>query len=313
MSTDANFPTGLARGKRVFSGGSESELVPQARLSGPMPWVIAIMVAMTVIALAAGLALHNMARAAATELEGGITVQILEPRTDVRQTEAEAVTAALTSMREILSVRVVPREEVNALIEPWLGSDSGNSIDEAVPVPILIDVQMTNRLTSEGLVQIRERLSDVAPSARVDAQSNWLEPVFDAISSLQWLAAALVMLLAVALTAAVLLAARSALGANRETIEIVHLLGGTDRQIARVFQRSIGIDAAGGGVVGLALAIVVILFLGRRFGGLGAGLVDHGSLGWIDWLLLALVPLVAAAVAMVTARFTVLHALRRML
>ena len=80
-----------------------------------------------------------------------------------------------------------------------------------------------------------------------------------------------------------------------------------------MFERSIGIDAAGGGVVGLAVAAVVILFLGRRFAGLGAGMVDGGALGLVDWLLLALIPVIAVALAMVTARLTVLHNLRKML
>ena len=124
---------------------------------------------------------------------------------------------------------------------------------------------------------------------------------------------ALVVLLALALAAAVLLAARSALGTNRDTIEIVHLLGGTDAQVARVFQRSIGYDAAIGGAVGLVLAVVVVLSLGRRFAGLGAGIVNSGALDWSDWLLLALVPLLATLLAMMTARLTVLGALRKML
>ena len=44
---------GAALKCRNFAGGSEADLVPQARLSGPMPWVIAIMVVLTVIAAAA--------------------------------------------------------------------------------------------------------------------------------------------------------------------------------------------------------------------------------------------------------------------
>ena len=128
-----------------------------------------------------------------------------------------------------------------------------------------------------------------------------------------FLAVALVCLLALALAAAVLLAVRSALGANRDTIEVVHLLGGTDAQIARVFQRATGIDAAGGGLLGMLLALVVVLFLARQFGSLGAGLVDQGALGWSDWATLGGVPVVAVVLAMVTARFTVMHTLRKML
>jgi cell division transport system permease protein len=115
------------------------------------------------------------------------------------------------------------------------------------------------------------------------------------------------------MAAAVLLAARTALGTNHDTIEIIHLLGGTDGQIARTFQRAIGVDAAAGGVLGLVLGLVAVLFLGRRFAALGAGLVDSGALDWHEWTGLALIPLGTAILAMLTARVTMLRALRRLL
>lgn len=298
---------------RAVTGAGEPELVPQSRLSGPMPWVIAIMVTMTVIAMAAGLALRNTVVSAQTGLEGGITVQIVEPRAGERQAQSKAALERLRALPGVTGARLVPQDELDRLIEPWLGSDGGSASTMAIPVPALIDVQLAEQASEARVGEIGAALAKVAPAARVDAQSGWLEPVYDAIASLQWLAIALVLLLALALAAAVLMAARSALGTNRETIEIVHLLGGTDAQIARVFQRSMGVDAIGGGVVGFALAVVVILFLGRRFAGLGAGMVESGALGWSDWLLLAMVPVAAALLAMLTARLTVMHALRKML
>jgi cell division transport system permease protein len=214
-------------------------------------------------------------------------------------------------------VRLVPQQELDGLIEPWLGVDLGGGDGEgeigAIPIPALIDARISGAVTPARLATIQRALRGVAPAARVDAQSSWLKPVFAAIESLQWLAIALVVLLALALAAAVLLAVRSALGANRDTIEIVHLLGGTDTQIARVLQRSIAIDAAGGGILGLLAALVVVLFLARRFGSLGAGLVDEGALGWQDWTMLGLVPVIAVLLAMLTARLTVMRTLRKML
>ena len=314
-----NPPAWVKRGWRRLSGAGETELVPQARLSGPMPWVIAIMVALTVIAAAAGLALRNTARTAAADLEGGVTVQIIEAAPDKRAAEADAAVRLLRAQPGTVSVRVVPQAEVDALIAPWLGSgvvDEGGGTGGgagAIPVPALIDVRIADKATPARVAAIQKALVSDAPSARVDAQSSWLEPVFEALSALQWLALALVALLATALAAAVLLAARTALGANRDTIEIVHWLGGTDGQIARVFQRSIAVDAAGGGVVGLALAAVVVLFLGRRFAGLGAGMVDRAALLPADWVLLGMIPAAAVLLAMVTARLTVMHSLRKML
>lgn len=300
----------LTRGWRKISASGEAALVPQSHLSGPMPWVIAIMVALTVIAAAAGLALRNTAQATEAELSGGVTVQIVEAAPETRQRQADRSLEHLRDFPGITSARLVPEDEIAALIEPWLGVESGGS---DIPVPALIDVSMQGKVTADRVAALQASLRKVAPAARVDAQSTWLKPVFDAIESLQWLALALVALLALAMAAAVLLAARTALGTNRDTIEIVHLLGGTDGQIARVFQRSIGFDAAGGGTVGLALGTVVVLFLGKRFAGLGAGMVDGGALMWFDWLILAIIPIVGVVLAMVTARITVMRTLRAML
>jgi cell division transport system permease protein len=88
----------MARGWRRISGVGEAELVPQTRLSGPMPWVIAIMVALTVIAAAAGLALRNTASAATAELNGGVTVQIIEASPEARAEQAKAAVRALGRM-----------------------------------------------------------------------------------------------------------------------------------------------------------------------------------------------------------------------
>jgi cell division transport system permease protein len=299
----------VARSLVPFGGERAAALVPHARLAGPMPWVIAIMVALTVIAGAGGLALSNLADTARSELSGAATVQVVEPLKVERDRQTRAVEAALSGLPEVAGLRVVPDDELNALLDPWLGSEA----DEAVPVPALIDVELRGPANAQRLASLRRALARVAPAARVDAQSLWLRPVFTAISSLQWLAIALVVLLALTSAAAVWLAARSALGGNRGTIEIVHLLGGTDAQIARIFQRSVGFDAAAGGVVGLALGMAAVLVLGRQFAALGSGMVAGGGLGPTDWLLIAAIPLVGVVIAVFTARLTVIGALRRML
>jgi cell division transport system permease protein len=277
-----------------------------------MPWVIAIMIALTVIAASAALALSNLAAHARAEIEGGLTVQIVEAAPAERDRQAEQALALLGNRDEVREAHRVPDNELDALLEPWLGQGAAAE-EDAVPVPALIDVRLAGPVTTPRLERLRAALAAVAPAARVDAQAGWLGPVFDAIGSLQWLAAGLIALLAATSAAAVWLAARSALGSNRETIEIVHLLGGSDRQIARIFQRSIAIDAAVGGVVGLGLGVGAALLLGRQFARLGSGMVAGGGLQPLDWALLAAIPVVGVLLAMLTARLTVLSALRRIL
>lgn len=292
------------------SRAAKAQLLPPGRLSGPMPWVVAIMVALSVIASAAGLAFNNTARNAADALSGGITVQIVNANRDTRNREAQAAVRALRATPGVVEAHQVSQEQVNRLIEPWLGASVDG--DEGIPVPALVDARMRDPVSGEMLGALRRMICQVAPSAHVDAQSNWLKPVFSAIGTMRWIALAVAGLLFFALAAAVLLAVRTALGANRETIEIVHLLGGTDVQIARVFQRMIALEAAAGGLVGLIVGGGAVLVLGLQLGGLGAGLVSSGTLGLVEWLLLAAIPVMGIALAMITARRTVLGALRKM-
>ena len=58
----------------------------------------------------------------------------------------------------------------------------------------------------------------------------------------------------VATMAVVMLAARAGLEAHRGTIEVIHMLGATDRQVARLFQRRIALDAGIGAAAGGLLA-----------------------------------------------------------
>jgi cell division transport system permease protein len=294
-------------------GGGSAGVLPHARLAGPMPWVIAIMIALTVVAAAAGLSLNSLAASARGEIAGGITVQVIEAAPAERERQARAVLAVLQARDDVTELQRVPDAELQRLLEPWLGQLAGGAEDGAVPLPAMIDVRLRGAVTADRVAALAQQLAPVAPSARVDAQARWLGPVFDAVSALQLLALGLILLLGLTSAAAVWLAARSALGSNRETIEVVHLLGGTDTQIARLFQNSIGIDAAIGGAAGLLLGLFATVLLARQFAQLGSGMVAAGGLAPVDWALLATIPVAGIVLAMLTARVTVLAALRKML
>ena len=275
-----------------------------------MPWVIAIMVALCVLAAGGALALSNLAASARGDLAGSATVQIIEADNDLRAEQARRIAGLLREDPAVTGLRMVPESEVAALLEPWLGS--GEAVD-AVPLPALIDLELAAEVDDDALAELETRIAAYAPSARIDSQETWLAPVLDALRTLQFMALSLIGLLAFAGVAAVWLAARNALGGNRDTIEIVHLLGGSDAQIASVFQRSILLDAIAGGLLGLVLGAGAIALLANRFAALDSGMVAGGSLSAIDWVILAMVPLFAVVIAVYTARMTVLASLRKML
>ena len=113
--------------------------------------------------------------------------------------------------------------------------------------------------------------------------------------------------------ATVVHAARASLDTQRGTIEVLHLMGATDVQVARLFQRRIALDALFGGIVGLAAAAAVLLLIGNRIGELGSDLLGAAGLPALSWALLVALPVFGVLLAMVVARATILRALGRML
>jgi cell division transport system permease protein len=186
-------------------------------------------------------------------------------------------------------------------------------MDADVPVPALVDVRFASVPAAETITRLQSALRSVAPNIRVDSHSSWLAPFFELMRALLWLAAVVFLLLLVATSAVVVLAVRSTLNTHRETIEIMHMLGGTDIQAARLFQRRVALDALLGGIVGFIIAAVVIITVGDRFAAVEPGLLSGAHFPYYGWAILALIPLAVMALAMLMARMTVISALKRIL
>lgn len=287
-----------------------ARLLPQPRMGGLMPWVIAILIALVVIAAAGGLVLRNLADNARADLAAAVTVQVIEPNPDLRAARGAEVVEVLQDMALVRAVRLVPQDELAALLEPWLGT-AATSGD--VPIPVLVDVELVRRASPAEIAQLAAALEGKVPGARVDAQSDWLQPVYRALEALQWLALGLIGLVALATAAAVWLASRNALGQARETVEILHLLGGTDRQITRIFLGTVLREAAFGAAVGTMLGLAAVWLLGQQFAALDSGMAGGGGLRLADWLVIAAVPVLGVLLALATARMTIALALKDML
>jgi cell division transport system permease protein len=288
----------------------DRKLIPEGRLSGPMPWVIAIMLFLTLLVAAAGVTLADAARNSGADLARRVTVQIIEPDPVARAAQKVAVARALRGVSGVADVRPVPDGEVRKLLEPWLGS---GVVDADIPVPALVDIRLDKIPDGRRLRALQRQLEPVAPNIRLDSHSSWMAPFFDLMSALVWLAIGVLVLLLIATSAVVILAVRSTLNTHRGTIEIMHMMGGTDLQAARLFQRRVALDALLGGLVGFGTATLVIVALGARFSAVEPGLLSCAAFPWYGWMLLAIIPLAVTGLAMLMARWTVVSALKKML
>lgn len=288
---------------------AERRLLQEGRLAGPMPWVIAIMMFLTVIAAAAGLATGSAVRSLSADLSGRLTVQLPDANPVSRETGRQAILAELRRLAVVEKIEPVDENTLSGLLEPWLGEDGR---DADLPMPALIDVEL-RRATAQDVADVRKALQAVAPAARVDEHAQWLAPLAGLLRSLAWLSAGLVLLMTIATASTVVLAVRAALNTHKAVIEVMHLLGSTDGQVASLFQRRIALDALFGGAAGLAAALVVMLLIGRKMDAIGSELLGSAGLDTWGWIAVLLLPILGAVLATLAARLTILSTLRRSL
>ncbi len=288
----------------------ESKLIPDGRFSGAMPWVMAIMIFLTLLAAATALSVGQALRQGGADLSRQATAQILEDDPVARIAQQKRVAAILSGKPGVTETRIVPDAEARALLEPWLGEAAE---DAGVPVPALIDIDFAEPPSTAQLAALRSELARTWPKIRIDGNASWLEPWFDLMKAMLLIAVMIVFLLLLSTAATVALAVRGALNTHRGTIEIMHMMGATDLQAARLFQRRVALDSLFGGIVGFVLAAALIFILGSRFAALEPGLLSGARVPLFGWLLLLLIPLTVTALSMAMARWTVLSTLKKML
>lgn len=289
-------------------------LLPDRRLSGPTPWVIAILMLLTLLAAAAGVGLARSANAIGSAIAGRVTVQIVTANPITRAEQAAALRRAAAKQAFVRSARAVEQEELKATLGQWFGGAEGDDpVLQSLPLPALVDIDFVGENRAGHMAQLRALVAREAPGARIIPHAEWLGPVARLIRSLAWVAGGLVVLMTLASAAVVIMTARAALGTHYATIEMLHMIGATDQQITRLFQRRIAIDTAYGIALGSAVAALILLLIGWQWSGVTSGLAATASLGPAGWALLLALPLLAIALAALTARQTLLAALQKIL
>ena len=298
------------RAERKAAAAARHRLLPGGRLAGPMPWIIAIMMFVTVLAAAAGLGLGAAVQSMRADLAGRASVQVVEADAQARAALAARTLQALRAAPDVRAADPVDPVVLADQLRPWLGEEAMNG---DLPVPALIDVLLTPGEAGPKIDRLRRLLADLSPKLRIEPHAAFLTPLAGLLSALGWLALGAVLLMMLATAAVVVLAARGAHDSHRGTIDVLHLMGSTDVQIARLFQRRIGLDALMGGALGFAFAILVILLIGLRLAATGSDLLAAIALPMRDWLILVALPIAGVLLATLTARWTVLRALGRSL
>ena len=208
--------------------------------------VIAIMTFLACICVGLVSMVHRSAQDWLSNVAQEMTVQVAPGENLAERTAA--VVNILRQTPGIDRVEAISRNEAEALLSPWLGSEL--ELD-SLPIPQLVAVD-TNRASPPDIEALRQTLSDAAPGTVLDDHRVWRDQLRSISRSLTLGGLGLLALVIIATVSSIVFATRGAMQANREVIEVLDLVGADPAYIARAFERhflQLGMKAAiaGGG------------------------------------------------------------------
>lgn len=293
----------------------DQPLVPVDNVAGRA--LMAVIAILTFLAsLSAGAAV--LAARASDQWRGAIsnemTIQIRpDSHRKIDDDVARAVMLA-SGLKEVESVRAVPKAESDKLLEPWLGT--GLDLVE-LPVPRLIVLKLKSD-AGPDLAGFGATLRREVPTATLDDHRLWVRRLSAMAGTIIASGFAIVLLVMTAAALAVAFATRGAMAGSRDSVEVLHFVGADDDFIAREFQsRFIRLGLRGGlfGGVAAIATIGILGFLASRWSATPEAeqlqaLFGAFEIGWTGYGAVILVALVVAAIAGLVSRFTVRHHLR---
>lgn len=288
----------------------EPIIPPDAAPLRTLTLAMAVMCYLAVLA-AGGLVLINRSVEAWTgDLSREITVQIREIQGRNMEDDLARSETILTTTPGILKVSVLDEEAAIELLKPWIGGIDGL---ENLPVPRLIAVEIDPD-NPPDFTALETSLRNEVPGVSLDTHKRWQAELTRMARVLTTLAYAILALIGLCTIAIVVFATRSALEANREVVEVLHLVGARDSFIARqVWGRFLrtGLTA---GLIGLVLGILTFFLAAgaapESFAAITQEFLSFSAGHLVqNYLALAAVPLVATLICLITSRVTLLRIL----
>lgn len=271
--------------------------------------IIIVSVFLFAITLAGALGINTMFENTKKQVVTNFTVQML-PKPDYEESRKDLlnVVSFLERYPNVKEVSVLSNNELNALLEPWLG----NNVDiELLPIPKLIDVKI-DRGVDFDYKELMIRLSEVSPQASINDHNLWLARLLRFINSLQMLAVTVLIMVACACITAIVYAVKTGLNIHREIVEILHIMGATDEYIAMNYVKQISLMSLGAGIIGVVIAAPAIMLVGNMAKEIEAGIFNAVTFGAENWLAVLVLPFVFAIFTALTSYVTVIRTLRKM-
>lgn len=242
-----------------------------------------------------------------------VTVQLrLLQKQDIEQDLAKVI-SLLEKTKGVVNVQALDKTASLKLLEPWLGN---TKLDD-LPVPRLIRVVVDDK-SPPDFVSLAKTLSDNVQGVSLDTHRRWQTELARMGHTLAMLSLTILSLIGVSAFAIVVFAARAVLAANRDVVEVLHLVGAKDNYIAAQIDRRFLTTGLVSGCGGVLFAVATFFILGVSGNSADNGvaqasyslLFTPGNSSLWTYAALLLVPLAATAIALISAKLTLTRMLK---
>lgn len=278
-----------------------------------MTATMAVMCYLACLAIGALILINRAVDNWAKGLSQEVTVQVREIEARDIDADVSAVISLLKETPGVTGAEDIGREAAEKLLEPWLGSEGL----DALPVPRIIRVAV-DQARPPDFESLAADLKQVSPGASLDTHRRWEDELTRMAGTLTALSVLILLLISGSAVAMVIFATRAVLDANRQTVDVLHLVGAEDAYIARAINRRFLATGLWSGGLGVLLALLTFFILGNAGLPQADGLASAsrslfyvpGASVWLVPLALLSVPVVGTMLALVTSRITLLRMLR---
>jgi cell division transport system permease protein len=268
--------------------------------------LMALMTFLCILAACASLSLHTMTRSWTAGLADSLTVEI--PAGATKKIALDDLARDLEKIDGVREAKALTRAELRALVEPWLGDDE--KALAGLPVPRLLSLTLSER-KPETLQRVRDLVTESAPQARLDSHDEWLGGILRLARGFQFMSLALIAVIGLVTAMTISGAVKARMAIHHRELELLHVMGASDRYIMRQFQRYILALSGRGILAGSGLALLslgVAAFAARRM----PETLPRPDLGFVHLAVMLAVALVLCGISLLAAGRTASGVLREM-
>lgn len=274
--------------------------------------LVGLMSFLLVLSCASTIILNSMTNRWSSGLQNKLTIEVSSETKDGFVLTADKIKKETRKLKKVLqdnpaikTIRILKDQEIRELIAPWIGKDL--TLD-GIPLPGLITLEL-KQTSDETLHTLQKIIKRTSNNAHLETHDDWLKEFLSLINSLRTTALLITLLVLAITTIAITTAMHTRLSLYKKDVELLHLMGASDRYIARQFLPHALVITLKGGTIGSISAIILTLLLTKIT---NAPMIPSLEISMSWYVALLLSPLFLGLIAVTTSYITLLRTLIKM-